>query len=218
MGTTIVGAVNVLATYAVLFLMDRCGRRTLIVWSSAGMLASCVVIVLTLLGYFQNMVALLAVNAYVIFFEFGLGPIPWLIVAEMFNGKYVAVAMSLSSQLNWFCNFVVGLVFPYMNQYLGPYSFGPFAMVLLVILVFAITILPETQGKTPEELAKEMSRSLSQAVVYQSNAETSSTQIDQEWRKAMEQLQQEEEAERQKGTYDYGFQPIKDGEGQGLTV
>jgi len=207
-GTTIVGAVNVVATYAAMFLMDKYGRRTLIVWSSAGMLLSCVVIVMTLLGYFQNFIALLAVNAYVIFFEFGLGPIPWLIVAEMFDGRYVAVAMSASSQVNWACNFIVGLVFPYMNQYLGPYSFAPFALVLLGILVFSLTILPETQGSSPEELAKAMSRSLSQNVVYTSNV-ASNNEIDQEWRKAMEQLQHEEEAERQAGTYDYGFQPIQ---------
>lgn len=70
-GTTIVGGVNVLATYAVLFLMDRCGRRTLILWSSGVMFLSCVFIVLALLGYFNNITALLAVNVYVIFFEFG---------------------------------------------------------------------------------------------------------------------------------------------------
>jgi len=82
-GTTIVGAVNVLATYAAIFLMDRCGRKTLILWSSVGMFFSCVVIVMSLLGVFGNITALLAVNSYVIFFEIGLGPIPWLIVAEM---------------------------------------------------------------------------------------------------------------------------------------
>lgn len=60
-------------------------------------------------------------------------------------------------------------------------------------------------------LAQEMTRSLSQTVVYQPNAETSN-EIDQEWRKAMEQLQQEEEAERKAGTFDYGFQPIEDGD------
>ena len=71
MGTTIVGAVNVLATYAVLLLMDRCGRRTLILWSSGVMFLSCCLICAALLGYFGNIVALLAVNIYVIFFEFG---------------------------------------------------------------------------------------------------------------------------------------------------
>lgn len=145
-----------------------------------------------------------------IFFEFGLGPIPWLIVAEMFDGKYVATAMSISSQINWACNFIVGLTFPYMNKALGPYSFGPFACVLLATTIFAATVLPETQGTTPEKLAAEMSRTLSNSVVYKPNEE-SSAQIDVEWRKAMEQLQQEEEQERKQGTYDYGFKPI-DGE------
>ena len=211
-GTTIVGAVNVLATYAVLFLMDKCGRKTLILWSSGGMFFSCIVIVASLLGFFNNIVALFAVNAYVIFFEFGLGPIPWLIVAEMFDGKYVATAMSFASQMNWACNFLIGFIFPYMNKYLGPYSFGPFACVLLASFVFAATILPETQGTTPEQLAMEMTRTLSQSVVYQPNVEAA-TQLDEEWRKAMIQLQQEEELERRQGTYDYGFQPIDSSEG-----
>lgn len=68
-GTTLVGVVNVLATYAVLFLMDRLGRRTLILWSSGGMFLSCIAIVLSLRGYFSNIVALLAVISYVAFFE-----------------------------------------------------------------------------------------------------------------------------------------------------
>ena len=101
-----------------------------------------------------------------------------------------------------------------MNKYLGAWSFGPFAAVLLGIFVFTATVLPETQGSTPAELAREMSQTLSQSVVYNPNVE-SANQIDQEWRKAMEQLQQEEEAERQAGTYDYGFQPIEQGDEEG---
>lgn len=216
-GTTIVCTVNVVATYLALLLMDRCGRRTLILWSSAGMFLSCIIIVLSLLGYFSHIIALVAVNAFVTFFEFGLGPIPWLIVAEMFEGKYVAVAMSMSSQLNWACNFVIGLVFPFFVQYLGPYSFAPFACVLAGCFLFAATILPETQGTTPEQLAAELTRTLSQNVLYEPNPTTElssavANPIDDEWRKAMEQLQQEEEIEQRKGTYDYGFEPINDGE------
>ena len=103
-----------------------------------------------------------------------------------------------------------------MNQYLGPFSFAPFGCILLACFVFALFVLPETQGRTPEELAQEMTRSLSQSVVYQPNTE-SNNQIDVEWRKAMEQLQQEEEAERKAGTYDYGFQPIE-GDAKPLNV
>mmetsp|Transcript_30702 Transcript_30702/g.61673 ORF Transcript_30702/g.61673 Transcript_30702/m.61673 type:complete len:679 (-) Transcript_30702:176-2212(-) len=155
-GTTLMGAINVLATYVALLLMDKCGRRTLIMWSSAGMFVSCIVIVVSLNGYFSDMVALGAVASYVCFFEIGLGPIPWLIVAEMFEGKYVAPAMSISCQLNWACNFFVGLFFPYINKSLGAYSFGPFAIVLLLTFMFAWIYLPETQGTTPAELQAEM--------------------------------------------------------------
>eukprot|EP00934_Nitzschia_sp_Nitz4_P008087 Nitzschia sp. Nitz4//scaffold105_size73764//47107//49358//NITZ4_005678-RA/size73764-processed-gene-0.20-mRNA-1//-1//CDS//3329532453//8077//frame0 len=202
-GTTIVGGVNVLATYAALLLMDSCGRRDLILWSSGGMFAACVVIVLSLLGYFSNILALVAVNVYVIFFEIGLGPIPWLIVAEMFEGKYVAVAMSVCCQVNWACNFIIGLVFPSMNEYLGAYSFGPFATVLLLTFLFTLTILPETQGKTPKELVADITRRNSSNMVYEVNADDAGA-IDLEWRKAMEQLMHEEEADMKKGTYDYG--------------
>jgi SP family facilitated glucose transporter-like MFS transporter 3 len=199
-GTTIVGAVNVAATYVALLLMDRCGRKSLILWSSGGMFLSCIVVVLALLGVFSNMMALVAVNVYVCFFEIGLGPVPWLIVAEMFEGKYVAVAMGLCSQLNWACNFVIGMVFPYMNLYLGPYSFVPFAAILAFIFVYALFVLPETQGKTPEELVAEMARRNSQSVVYQVNEEDAGA-IDLEWRKAMEQLMQEEQTQMNAGTY-----------------
>lgn len=75
-GTTIVGAVNVAATWAVLFMMDSCGRKTLILWSSGGMFISCLVIVLSLLGYLNHIVALFAVNSYVAFFEVSLNSIP----------------------------------------------------------------------------------------------------------------------------------------------
>jgi MFS transporter, SP family, solute carrier family 2 (facilitated glucose transporter), member 3 len=201
LGTTIVGAVNVVATYAALLLMDSCGRRSLILWSSGGMFLSCVVIVLALLGYFNNILALVAVNVYVIFFELGLGPIPWLIVAEAFEAKYVAVAMSVCSQLNWACNFIIGLIFPYLNEYLGPYSFVPFAAVLACTFVFAWTVLPETQGTTPEDLLAEMTRRNSKSVVYQVNPDDDAGAIDAEWRKAMEQLMQEEESDMQAGTY-----------------
>lgn len=68
-GTTIVGAVNVAATWAVLFMMDSYGRKTLILWSSAGMFISCIFIVLSLLGYFNHIIAVFAVNSYVAFFE-----------------------------------------------------------------------------------------------------------------------------------------------------
>jgi len=215
-GTTLVGGVNVIATYAALLLMDSCGRRTLLLVSMAGMLFSCLVIVSSLLGYFSNITALVAVNVYVIFFEIGLGPIPWLIVAEMFDGKYVATAMSASSQINWFFNFVVGLVFPYLNKYLGPYSFAPFAMVLFFGFIFTAIWLPETQGTTPEELQAQLIKK-NESVVYHNMSfvgdmlggdDGQQGNLGDEWRIAMDQVRKEEEDAMYSGNYNYGFKPI----------
>jgi len=94
-----------------------------------------------------------------------------------------------------------------MNETLGPYSFGPFATVLALVFCFALTILPETQGKSPAELVAEMTRRNSKSMVYEVNEEDAGA-IDLEWRKAMEQLMQEEQNQMQQGTYDYGFKPI----------
>lgn len=215
LGTTLVGAVNVLATYAALLLMDSCGRRTLILWSTAGMFFSCVVIVASLLQYLSSVSALIAVNVYVVFFEIGLGPIPWLIVAEMFDAKYVSTAMSASSQLNWGFNFVVGLVFPYMVKYLGPYSFVPFSVVLLGGFCFAWFFLPETQGTTPEELQAALVKRNSSTVYhnmsfanYPPENPVQEQNLGDEWRKAMDLVRREEQEAMESGEYNYGFKMI----------
>lgn len=210
-GTTLVGAVNVVATYIALLLMDACGRRTLLLWSSGGMFLSCIVLVLALMKYLSNTYALLAVMVYVTFFEIGLGPIPWLIVAEMFDAKYVALAMSASCQVNWVCNFLVGLIFPYLNKYLGPYSFVPFATVLLLGFIFCAVWLPETQGTTPEELQAMLveknastiyhNMSFADDVVGDKPTDEQTTDLGDQWRIAMDQVRAEEQEAMQSGTF-----------------
>ena len=127
-----------------------------------------------------------------------------LIVAEMFEGKYVATAMSLCCQLNWACNFIIGLVFPYMNQYLGAYSFGPFAIVLAMAFSYSLWVLPETQGTKPEDLIAEMVSRNSQSIVYEATAtvvEHDPSALNREWRKAMNQLVEEEANQMKDGAY-----------------
>ena len=86
-GTTLVSALNVVATYVALQLMQSTGRVPLMLWSLGGMLTSTVVVKIALLGYIPNTVAVLGVMTFVFFFEIGLRRIPWLIVGEMFDAK-----------------------------------------------------------------------------------------------------------------------------------
>eukprot|EP00608_Synchroma_pusillum_P012317 CAMPEP_0198434300 /NCGR_PEP_ID=MMETSP1452-20131203/31850_1 /TAXON_ID=1181717 /ORGANISM="Synchroma pusillum, Strain CCMP3072" /LENGTH=589 /DNA_ID=CAMNT_0044154809 /DNA_START=1 /DNA_END=1770 /DNA_ORIENTATION=- len=153
-GTTLVATVNVLATYVALRLMDNTGRRTLLLTSAGGMLVSTIFIIAALLGVVPRLIALVATMAFVSFFEIGLGPVPWLVVAEMFPAKSVATAMSIASQTNWAANFMVGLCFPFMNSSLGAWSFGPFAVVLVLAFAFVYLYLPETHGRSVAEVQR----------------------------------------------------------------
>ncbi|KAJ8604517.1 hypothetical protein CTAYLR_000931 [Chrysophaeum taylorii] len=156
LGTALVAAVNVAATWLAIILMDRCGRKTLLACSSAGMLACVVAITFSLLGVLPDLASLAAVMAYVSFFEIGLGPIPWLIVAEMFELRHVDAAQSIASQVNWLANFVVGLTFPYLVAFLGPWCFLPFGLVLALTLTFVSYSLPETRGASVAEIQAAM--------------------------------------------------------------
>jgi SP family facilitated glucose transporter-like MFS transporter 3 len=116
------------------------------------MFIACSTLVLAQMGIFGTVVALVAVNAYVAFYEIGLGPIPWLIIAEMFEAQYVTVIMSLISQWSWFVNFFIGLVFPTLHKVLGEYTFVPFVVSLALSFLFTWIALPETHGKTPAQV------------------------------------------------------------------
>jgi len=153
-GSALVAFVNVLATYLALKLMDRTPRRMLLIWSCGGMLISTIFIILAALGYVHKFTSVIAVMGFVSFFEIGLGPIPWLIVAEMFDAKYVATAMSVSCIVNWACNFLVGVSFPTLHATYGAYCFVPYGIVLFGTLIYVCVRLPETHGRSLEDIQR----------------------------------------------------------------
>mmetsp|Transcript_14992 Transcript_14992/g.47128 ORF Transcript_14992/g.47128 Transcript_14992/m.47128 type:complete len:704 (-) Transcript_14992:481-2592(-) len=160
LGTTLVAAINVAATYLAIVLMDQCGRKTLLAVSSGGMLVCVVAITAALLGSLPKIAALAFVMLYVAFFEVGLGPIPWLIVAEMFDSRHVDTAQSIACQVNWLCNFLVGIGFPTINKLFGPWCFLPFGAVLAALFAFVIFALPETRGNSVYDIQAAMARTL----------------------------------------------------------
>jgi SP family facilitated glucose transporter-like MFS transporter 3 len=159
-GTCLVGTVNVISTGVALMLMDTAGRRPLLIYSAIGMIASLFILTLGLLKYlpFASMVSVGGVMCFVWFFEIGMGPIPWLIVAEMFPAKPRATAMSIATMVNWICSFIVGLVFPTMQSRLNEFSFVPFMTCMIFALVFILKYVPETKGKTILEIQVELSQ------------------------------------------------------------
>lgn len=152
------GVVNTIFTVVSLFLVEKAGRRTLHMIGLGGMACCSILMTVALLlkDQFSGMsfVSIGAILVYVAFFEIGPGPIPWFIVAELFSQGPRPAAMAVAGCSNWTSNFLVGLLFPSAASYLGPYVFIVFAAFLVIFLIFTFFKVPETRGRTFEEIAR----------------------------------------------------------------
>lgn len=157
-GITLVYIVNVLSTIVALMLMDTAGRRPLLIWSMVGMLVSTVILTVGLSNLLpmSSFFSVGGVMSFVWFFEIGLGPIPWLIAAEMFPPKSRTAATSIATMVNWLGLFIIGIVFPTMQSALGNFIYVPFAITLSLTLAFSLKFVPETKGKTLDEIQQEV--------------------------------------------------------------
>ncbi|XP_061700972.1 solute carrier family 2, facilitated glucose transporter member 2 [Syngnathoides biaculeatus] len=152
-----VGAINTFFTLVSVALVDRAGRRTLMLAGLGGMCFCAVAMTIGL--KFQtsyagmSYVSMAAIFLFVAFFEIGPGPIPWFIVAELFSQGPRPAAIALAGFCNWTSNFIVGMTFPYIQKWLGAYVFVLFAALLFGFTAFTYRRLPETKGKNFEEIA-----------------------------------------------------------------
>ncbi|KAM4567738.1 solute carrier family 2, facilitated glucose transporter member 3 [Fundulus diaphanus] len=150
------GVVNTVFTVVSLFLVERAGRRTLHLIGLAGMAISALLMTISLslvantpsLSY----LAIAAVFGFVASFEMGPGPIPWFIVAELFSQGPRPAAMAVSGCSNWTANFLVGLVFPKLEETIGAYVFLIFMVLLILFFIFTYLRVPETKGRTFDEI------------------------------------------------------------------
>jgi len=147
---------NVLIVLLSSLLMDRLGRRALLLLSVGGMALACALLTAALLSGNVPLVCV-AVVLFVATFGLGLGPVTWLLPAELFPMKKRAAASGLATGVNWLANFVVGQAFlPCLAAPLGPLAFFPFCVVLSAGLVFVFRCVPETRGKTLEQIEREL--------------------------------------------------------------
>ncbi|KAL0158300.1 hypothetical protein M9458_046376, partial [Cirrhinus mrigala] len=101
----------------------------------------------------MSYVSIVAIFSFVAFFEIGPGPIPWFIVAELFSQGPRPSAIAVAGFSNWSANFVVGMCFQYVEELTGPYVFIIFTVLLLLFFVFTYFKVPETKGRTFEEIS-----------------------------------------------------------------
>ncbi|CAL1607267.1 unnamed protein product [Knipowitschia caucasica] len=151
------GVVNTVFTIVSLFVVERMGRRPLHLIGLMGMAVSAVFLTVAMALTDQlswmSYVSIAAIFSFVAFFEIGPGPIPWFIVAELFSQGPRPSAMAVAGFSNWSANFLVGMCFQYVEKLCGPYVFIIFSVLLLFFFTFTFFKVPETKGRSFEEIS-----------------------------------------------------------------
>lgn len=152
------GVVNTIFTVVSVFLVERAGRRTLHMIGLGGMAVCSTIMTISMLlkDRYEAMsfVCIVATLVYVAFFEIGPGPIPWFIVAELFSQGPRPAAVAVAGCSNWTSNFLIGMLFPSAAAFLGAYVFIIFAVFLVFFLLFTFFKVPETKGRTFEDITR----------------------------------------------------------------
>ena len=154
--STIVGLVNMLFTVVAILLADRVGRRPLLLMAAGGMGVS--LVVLGAAFNFQLLPAsaiLFIILLYIAFFAMAMGPLVWVVMSEIFPTRMRGSAMAVATVVLWLSDFLVTLTFPVIADNLNAgTAFWLYAAMCAIDFVFINIFLPETKGKTLEEIER----------------------------------------------------------------
>jgi sugar porter (SP) family MFS transporter len=155
LATSVVGVVNVLATIAALFLVDKMGRRALLILGTSGMVVGLIMlgIVFAVGSTHASTLTLVALMIYILSFAISMGPVFWLMSAEIFPMNVRAAGASLCALSNWIANFVVSITFLSLISSIGSAAtFWLYAAIGIFTLIFCWVLVPETKGRTLEQI------------------------------------------------------------------
>ena len=156
--TVYIGIANLIFTIIAMWLVDKFGRKTLLITGGIGCFIS-----LAYLTYAystptpSSLGVLIAIIGYIAFFALSFSPLMFVVTAEMYPSKIRGTAMALSTGISWACAFIVVQFYPWMEATMGAnIAFGIFAALILAACFFIAFCIPETKGKTLEQIEKEL--------------------------------------------------------------
>lgn len=152
--------VNLIFTFVAMATVDKFGRKPLIYIGSIGMIVGFLLLGVSLQQQSIGLVSLIGVLVFIASFAMSMGPVVWVLLSEMFPNKIRSVAMSVAVAAQWAANYFVTQTFPMVTEsemnnndfWNGSLPYFIFIGFILVIIVFTYRYLPETKGKSLEEL------------------------------------------------------------------
>jgi MFS transporter, SP family, galactose:H+ symporter len=152
-----IGVINLATTIVSIRLVDRVGRRPLLLVSLGGMLVTLVLLGLSFVADWPSQISLLFILLYIVAFAIGMGPIFWVLVGEIFPTEDRAQGTSLASTFNWTANFAVSLAFLPLIAAIGQgETFWLFAVVCVFAIWFTGRYVPETKNREFLEVDEEL--------------------------------------------------------------
>ena len=153
-GQVIIGITNVVFTLIAIWKIDQIGRRPLLIFGVSGIL-----IFLTIIGFLfffgvdSGIILLIFILLFIACFAFSYGPVIWVLLAEIYPTRYRGRAMAVATLTRWVGNTFIGQMTPWFLENLKPHgTFWLFALMTLPALYISIKLLPETKGKSLEEI------------------------------------------------------------------
>jgi len=153
-GYVIIGIVKMLFTMIALWLIDRSGRRPLLLWGTIGCCAALTSLgVLFTLKQTDGVLLVTLICVFCAFFAFSLGPIKWVIMSEIFPTQLRGRAIAIATTAVWLGDAVVNYLFPWVRDHWGAATcFFAFALALVPQIFVVWLVMPETKGRTLEEI------------------------------------------------------------------
>jgi sugar porter (SP) family MFS transporter len=154
--TALMGMVNLTFAVVSMFFVDKMGRKPLMIIGSIGMGIAMTLLAITFIsGHAQGYFVLFCIMGYLAAFGFSLGPVVWVLIAEIFPNRLRSYAVAIATFMLWGANFLVTLSFPSLLSNLKGYSFVIYGSMCLLCLLFVWKYLRETKGKSLEQIERE---------------------------------------------------------------
>ncbi|WP_142785529.1 sugar porter family MFS transporter [Changchengzhania lutea] len=152
--------INLIFTFIAMFTVDKFGRKPLIYIGSIGMIGGFLLLGISLQQQAVGIISLLGVLLFIASFALSMGPVVWVLLSEMFPNKIRSVAMSVAVAGQWAANYVVSQSFPMVMDskvnnsasWNGSLPYFIFIAFIIVIIIITYKYIPETKGKTLEEI------------------------------------------------------------------
>ena len=152
--TVVMGVVNILFTVVAIFTVDRVGRKPLLIVGSAGMMIGMAALAALSFTGSIGIAALVFIIIYTASFMMSWGPICWVLISEIFPNTIRSQAVAVAVAAQWISNFLVSATFPSLSAWSVGGTYCIYALMSLASALFVWKWVPETKGKTLEEMSK----------------------------------------------------------------